>query len=73
MAFGFVLIYKDESFSVYDYEKNKFFGFNINTNNLIGNSLDGFRIGEGLYIPRIKYVHQLQDFYFALSGEELKR
>lgn len=56
------------------------FGFNnlnLNCSNymfeLIHNDMIGYRFSiEGQYgYPEIKYVHQLQNLYFALTGEEL--
>jgi len=32
----------------------------------------GFYIQGAYTLPNIKYVHQLQNLYFALTGEELK-
>lgn len=52
------------------------FGFaeNKHTIGCFGNNVIGiyFRNGEGNYnIAKFKYVHQLQNLYFALTGEEL--
>lgn len=43
------------------------FGFNY-----IHDINDGNTVDDDTYLPNIKYMHQLQNLYFALTGEELK-
>lgn len=53
------------------------FGFTLRGNylskgNFIFQKRHNLWIWMGVYLPEIKHVHQLQNLYFALTGQELK-
>lgn len=66
----------------FGFEKNHYFEWTIDVKNedclsdfvLKYNSVYGFRLSqEGCYVySEIKYVHQIQNLYFALTGKELE-
>lgn len=63
---GFVYIFE---FDEYQYLGSTW--FKIQHDNLIDGKRDYWFDRENLSSIRIKYVHQLQNLYFALTGEEL--
>jgi len=57
-------------------KKRNWFDYNLNGRIVLSISLDGILLinlnGEFSNIGSVKYVHQLQNLIFALTGEELK-
>ena len=51
------------------FDHKEFYEFGYDFSKVEDKSMEGFRY-YGRYI-KIKYVHQLQNLYFALTGEEL--
>jgi hypothetical protein len=45
--------------------------FSLYDNNMAQGELDLQLNGSNLPMPNVKYLHQLQNLYFALTGEEL--
>lgn len=68
IKFGFEKIYESEFRVKYDLEKDLRFGFNKNKS--LKNTPEGLSF-IGCTYTHIKYVHQLQNFYHALTSEEL--
>jgi hypothetical protein len=67
LDFGFEISYSSNFRLRFDYNKNTKFGFDYS--HTADKSIEGFRY-IGTYI-KCDYVHQLQNLYFALCGEEL--
>lgn len=67
LKFGFRERYKSHISVVYEIEEAP----EINIRFKLFNETCNFR-HYGTYIRKIKYVHQLQNLYFALTGEELQ-
>ena len=67
LKFGFEETYNSNSRIRYDHSFN-FIGYDFSKNE--DKDMEGFRF-YGKYI-KIKYVHQLQNLFFALTGEELE-
>ena len=69
LKFGFVWEL-DKSYSLTINENNGLFIWvDLNTLHPIAELIDS---GDRVVVNHIKYIHQLQNLYFALTGEELK-
>lgn len=67
LRFSFEIIYISQFRTKLSHKKNHFIGFDFSY--VTDKSMEGFTF-YGKYI-KINYVHQLQNLYFALTGEEL--
>lgn len=68
LKFSFELVYDSDFRRKYDYFLDYRFGFDINK--ALKNTPEGINF-RGDHFTEIKFVHQLQNFYFALTGKEL--
>lgn len=66
---GFENIYKSEYRNKFDHNKLLYIGYDFSL--CEDKSMEGFRY-YGKYISHIKYLHQLQNLYWCLCGEELE-
>lgn len=69
LKFGFDLLHKGKFRNVYDYSLDHRFGYSDN-HGLV--HVDSALIFVGNTFSHIKYVHQLQNLFHSLTGEELK-
>jgi hypothetical protein len=65
---GFEVVYDSEFTKRLDFIKDNRFDFFINKQN---ETLSGIRFKGNTFFNEAKHVHQLQNIYFALTGEEL--
>ena len=68
LKLGFELLYTGKSRKVYDFAKDLRFGYS--NNHGLSNTQSAVTF-VGNSFTHIKYVHQLQNLYFALTGSEL--
>lgn len=68
VRFGFKKTHSELTYKEYDYKK---FGAEINSDIMTVSYNYGSKV-EWVNFKHIKHVHQLQNFYFALTGEELE-
>lgn len=68
IRFGFEDVYRSKYRLKFDHSNHYEIGYDFSRTE--DKSMEGFRY-YGNYI-KIKYVHQLQNLYFALTGHELK-
>jgi hypothetical protein len=68
LNFGFELLYTGKFRKVYDFSKDLRFGYQDNYG--LAN-IESSVTFVGNSFKHIKYVHQLQNLYFALTGNEL--
>lgn len=68
LKFGFIISYESEFRKKLDFKENTQFGYDFNKTGK-KNGMHGFRY-YGRY-HKCEFVHQIQNLYFALTGEEL--
>jgi hypothetical protein len=66
---GFEVVYDSEFTKRLDFIKDNRFDFFINKQN---ETISGIRFKGNTFFNEVKHVHQLQNLYFALTGNELK-
>lgn len=67
--FGFEVVYNSDFTKRYDLTIDERFDFLTNKND---ERLSGFRFKGNTFYQEVKSVHQFQNLYYALTGEELK-
>ena len=67
LKFGFERTYLSEFRSKFTHKDNRCSAYNFSSEH---KSMQGFT-WHGRYVKNIEYVHQLQNIYFSLIGEEL--
>ena len=68
LKLGFELLYTGKFRKVYDFSKDLRFGYSDNHG--LSNTQSAVTF-VGNYFTHIKYVHEFQNLYFALTGSEL--
>lgn len=69
LKFGFEVVYNSDITKRYDLTIDERFDFLINKHD---EKLSGIRFKGNTFYQEVKSVHQLQNLYFALTGNELK-
>jgi hypothetical protein len=69
LKLGFEMVYISEFRTKLTHKKEHFIGYDLS--HVSDKSMEGFT-WYGRYITDIKYIHQLQNLYFALTQKELE-